>query len=280
MVSFCALCFMMSCSRNKNVRLWETFWRTCTSAFHVFLAASLVQSGHWPCWTRYSISNVCSRIVFVRTFKTLKNSSYRVSRSRKRTSFWIVRETLSLFECGSVQMKWASVNRTLLSPFSLLRHMESSSDDSSCASVHVWGGERNRSQFRQKDTDAYSENLWESSNIRIILSPTLLWDAFCDINSENRQIKHDCVQWYRSTDRFSSHIAQAPNTHVGRIWHDEYPWANRLRGRKGDNFSSAPQSAQSTRWTGVEGTNSIFLVNSETMGVYCRRCFESKALLD
>ena len=51
-------------------------------------------------------------------------------------------------------MKCASVSRTLLSPFSFLRQMERSSEDSSRAIVHVSGGERKRSQFRQNDTEA------------------------------------------------------------------------------------------------------------------------------
>ena len=139
-VSFCAPCLRMSCSRKRNVRLCGTFCRTCTSAFQVFFAASFAQSGHWPYCTRYSISNTCSRIVAV------------------RTSFWIVSETRSRFECGSVQMKCASVRRTLLRPLSFLRQMARSSWDSGRAIVQLDGGERNRSQFLQKETDArYSQ---------------------------------------------------------------------------------------------------------------------------
>lgn len=42
----CALCLRINCSSHKNVRLCVTFCLTCTLAFHVFLAASLVHAGH------------------------------------------------------------------------------------------------------------------------------------------------------------------------------------------------------------------------------------------
>lgn len=51
-------------------------------------------------------------------------------------------------------MKWASVNRTLFNPFSFFKQIERSSLDSGCASAHACGGERKRSQLRQKDTEA------------------------------------------------------------------------------------------------------------------------------
>ena len=51
-------------------------------------------------------------------------------------------------------MKWASVNRTLFRPFSFFKQIANSSEDSGLARVHDWGGDRNRSQFRQNDTDA------------------------------------------------------------------------------------------------------------------------------
>lgn len=51
-------------------------------------------------------------------------------------------------------MKCASVIRTLLRPLSFFRHITRSSCDSGRASVQVAGGERNRSQLRQKDTEA------------------------------------------------------------------------------------------------------------------------------
>lgn len=74
-----------------------------------------------------------------------------------RASFWIVSDTRSRFEWGSVQMKCASVNRTLFRPLSFLRQMESSSEDSGFASIHASGGERKRSQFLQNDTDAVKQ---------------------------------------------------------------------------------------------------------------------------
>ena len=51
-------------------------------------------------------------------------------------------------------MKCASVNRTLFRPFSFFRQIANSSEDSGLARIHDWGGDRNRSQFRQNDTDA------------------------------------------------------------------------------------------------------------------------------
>ena len=51
-------------------------------------------------------------------------------------------------------MKWASVNRTLFRPFSFFKQIANSSEDSGLARIHDCGGDRNRSQFRQNDTDA------------------------------------------------------------------------------------------------------------------------------
>ena len=65
----------------------------------------------------------------------------------------MVIETRNRFECGSVQIKCASVNRTLFKPFSFFKQIASSSCDSGLAIVHVVGGDKNRSQFLQKDTD-------------------------------------------------------------------------------------------------------------------------------
>jgi hypothetical protein len=62
-------------------------------------------------------------------------------------------ETLNRFECGSVHIKCASFNRTLFNPFSFFKQIASNSCDSGLASVHVEGGDKNRSQFLQKDTD-------------------------------------------------------------------------------------------------------------------------------
>jgi len=65
--------------------LMRYFCRTCTRAFQVFLAASLAQSGHWPCWTRYSISNICSSIVEVRTLRQVQQGVG--NKSSQHTSF-------------------------------------------------------------------------------------------------------------------------------------------------------------------------------------------------
>lgn len=71
-----------------------------------------------------------------------------------RTSFWIVSETRNRFECGSVQMKCASVRRTLFRPLSFLRHIARSSCDSGLAITQLAGGDRNRSQLRQNEMEA------------------------------------------------------------------------------------------------------------------------------
>ena len=78
--------------------------------------------------------------------------------SSTRTSFCIVNFTFMRFECGSVQMNPASINRTLFSPFNFFKHIANSSLDSGSAIVHVWGGERNRSQFLQNESAA--ANVW------------------------------------------------------------------------------------------------------------------------
>ena len=73
---------------------------------------------------------------------------------RQRTSFWIVSDTRNRFEWGSVQIKCASVSRTRFNPLSFFRQIARSSWDSGRAIIHCVGGARNRSQFRQYDTDA------------------------------------------------------------------------------------------------------------------------------
>ena len=73
--------------------------------------------------------------------------------TRGPTSFCMVNFTLMRFEWGSVQINPASTKRTLLSPLSFFKQMASSSRLSGCAMVHCAGGDRNRSQFRQKDTE-------------------------------------------------------------------------------------------------------------------------------
>ena len=71
----------------------------------------------------------------------------------------MVSDMRSLFECGSVQIKCASVSRTRASAdLSFLRQRERSSGDSGRAMVHWAGGERKRSQLRQNETDAGRED--------------------------------------------------------------------------------------------------------------------------
>ena len=60
----------------------------------------------------------------------------------RRTSFWTVSLTRRRFECGSVQMKPASINRTSLRPLSRRRQIASSSRDSSSAGSQFCGGDR------------------------------------------------------------------------------------------------------------------------------------------
>lgn len=69
---------------------------------------------------------------------------------RKLTSCCTVILTFTLFECGSVQMKLASMILTLVSPLSRLRHSASSSLLSSAAETQWLGGCSHRSQPRQK----------------------------------------------------------------------------------------------------------------------------------
>lgn len=65
----------------------------------------------------------------------------------------MVIDTRNRFECGSVQIKCASVNRTLFNPFNFFKQIASNSCDSGLAIVHVKGGDKNRSQFLQNETD-------------------------------------------------------------------------------------------------------------------------------
>ena len=87
-------------------------------------------------------------------------------------------------------MKCASVNRTLLRPFSFLKQIAKSSDDSGFARVHDVGGERNRSQLRQNDTEA---NVIEVSmeGQKRAMRRTLFGDSFRDINTRK------CIGRYR-----------------------------------------------------------------------------------
>ena len=154
------------------------------------------------------------------------------------TSFWMVNETRNRLECGSVQMKWASVNRTLFRPFNFFRHIARSSWDSGLARVHACGGERNRSQFRQNETDAIDH----TANHRQI-NPnwkhnwhTLLRNSFCYINPK---ILFGMRTW--KCRSYSTHVFLRHATH--RL--AEF------------GVIGVPQSAQSTRWTAGAGTNSI-----------------------
>ena len=101
------------------------------------------------------------------------------------------------------------MSRTFAKPFNFFKQIASSSDDSGLASVHALGGERKRSQFLQKATDARTE--WKLDP-RVAQLPytrrTLLWDSLRDING----------------------IPQASDAKIGRVGHDRstYPGA-RLR---------------------------------------------------
>ena len=78
-------------------------------------------------------------------------------------------------------MKWASVNRTLFNPFSFFKQIERSSLDSGCASVHACGGDRKRSQLRQKDTEARTALKCGFLRYATVVH-TLFWDSFRDID--------------------------------------------------------------------------------------------------
>lgn len=71
-------------------------------------------------------------------------------RERKLTSCCTVILTLTLFECGSVQMKLASMILTFVSPLNRLKHNANSSLLSSAAETQWLGGCSHRSQPRQK----------------------------------------------------------------------------------------------------------------------------------
>lgn len=72
------------------------------------------------------------------------------SRERKLTSCCTVILTLTRFECGSVQMKLASMILTFVSPLNRLKHNANSSLLSSAAETQWLGGCSHRSQPRQK----------------------------------------------------------------------------------------------------------------------------------
>lgn len=89
-----------------------------------------------------------------RASENLRIGSDRQMHKFVSTSFCIVSETRSRLEWGSVQIKWASVKRTLFSPLSFLRQIASSSEDSGRAKTHELGGDKNLSQFLQNETEA------------------------------------------------------------------------------------------------------------------------------
>jgi hypothetical protein len=153
----------------------------------------------------------------------------------------MVSDTRNLFECGSVQIKCASVSRTLFSPFSFLRHIASSSWDSGRASCHACGGDRNRSQFLQNETDAINRirnlgSFKESGRS----ANTLLRNSFCYINPAFR-IERQVVDEF--CNNISTYVFLRHGTHrfaeLGTI--------------------GVPQSAHSTRCTAGAGTKSISL---------------------
>mmetsp|Transcript_23258 Transcript_23258/g.59410 ORF Transcript_23258/g.59410 Transcript_23258/m.59410 type:complete len:261 (+) Transcript_23258:1426-2208(+) len=118
-----APCLRMSCSRKKNVRLWNTCCRTCAHAIHELgLALARLQSGHMLRSTMKSTTNACCRMAPL------------------NTSAWMVSLTLSLMEWGSVQMKPASTSLTLFRPLIFLMQKVSSSLLSSSARIQCLGG--------------------------------------------------------------------------------------------------------------------------------------------
>lgn len=168
----------------------------------------------------------------------------------------MVSDTRNLLECGSVQMKCASVSRTLLSPLSLLRHIASSSWDSGRAKIHACGGDKKRSQFLQNDTDAGREvNPSQQKNYGTI--------RFTHIVSEYPPLYRHCGR------SFSSHFNTAGHkmlTYSLDMQHTNWPswarWEFLISALALDNSSTtdrpSPQSAQRTRVIAGPGTNSMF----------------------
>jgi len=115
-----ALCFSISCSRNKNVLLWSILWRTWTWDCQRWGVYVFLQSSHWRFVTTNSTTNVYW------------------SKVPPITSFCTVILTFSLLEWGSVQMKPASIILTLFSPLTCLRHILRSWGDSN--SIRTQGG--------------------------------------------------------------------------------------------------------------------------------------------
>lgn len=142
-----------------------------------------------------------------------------ITESVLRTSFCTVMETLSLLEWGSVQMKWASVRRTLFSPLSFLRQIARSCEDSGAAIIHCCGGERNRSQLRQNDTDATSPCQRERGADRPMNARTLLRDPLSYVHT----IPYTTLSQFsavRNADRCYARISETRDTEIGGVGHD------------------------------------------------------------
>lgn len=130
-----------------------TFWRTWTLARQVLWVYDLAQSGHWWVATTNSTSNVCWTIV------------------PALASAWMVIFILIRFECGSVQMKLASMILDLFRPLNFRKHSASSSRDSGAAVIHCAGGECHLSQSLQQ---CIVHSRWipaEISTLSLIQSP-------------------------------------------------------------------------------------------------------------
>ena len=118
-------CFRINCSRYKKVRLWDTRCRTCTKLFQLPVLNSAWHSIH--CWfltIKTTVKDCCRIVPFW-------------------TSFCIVNRTLSLIECGSVQIHAASINRIFLplplaafNPLTLERQSAISSRLSNAHDIH------------------------------------------------------------------------------------------------------------------------------------------------
>ena len=113
-------------------------------------------------------------------------------------------DTLNRFECGSVQMKCASVSRTLFSPFSLRKHIDSNSDDSGLAIVQFCGGLMKRSQFLRKATDAGHRTDLSERSAGEISDRTLLGYALSDIDTTYRSVSSRSNVSDRQRTYFSS----------------------------------------------------------------------------
>ncbi len=113
-----ALCFKINYSRKRKVLLWSTLCLTWTCDCHKCGVYVFLHSSHCKFAITNSTTNVYYKLVlFI-------------------TSFWTVILTLSLLECGSVQMKLASIILTLFNPFTCLRQSARSCGDSNAHATH------------------------------------------------------------------------------------------------------------------------------------------------